>query len=273
LLLVQGRRWRPSICALAVLVALAFPIAVNASGPASGEFPRRCADFDAVAHVKGDPGPRSLHLAFSRIRARGIGCTTARKLILRASNSYDVRGWRCHEGRPDWDSQGNSYWTSLCRRHGTRRVAWRSEQYALRGHSGRASRTSSQTLPKLLRAEFTALFSTRPATMTFGASGNLLIGGPGVSRDQFRSGRFGHIRWTRWTTRKARGHGMIWANDCSPNCPEGTFDPSRVTVIASAGRSGRYKRLSLVYEVRGKRVHTHMALERLPVSPVAWHWQ
>ena len=127
--------------------------------------------------------------------------------------------------------------------------------------------------PTLLAADFTSQFATRPAGMSFGVSGNLIIGGPNVSSQRFRSGRYGHIRWTRWTTRRALGYGTLWLNNCSPNCPEGTYEPSRVVIKASNERSGRYSDLSLLYRLHGKRADIHLALKRLHDTPVNWDWQ
>jgi hypothetical protein len=126
--------------------------------------------------------------------------------------------------------------------------------------------------PKLLTGDFTSLFAVRPATISFGASANEIIAGPGISESQLQAGEMGHIRWSRWTPTIAAGHGLMWSNDCSPNCPEGAYHSSPVAIRARDGFSGRYRRLSYVYRAEGHRVHIHSRLRRMPGTPHAWEW-
>jgi hypothetical protein len=134
-----------------------------------------------------------------------------------------------------------------------------------------AARRSHQP-PRLLMGDFTSRFAVRPATISFGVSANEIIGGTGISLSQFEAGKLGHIRWSHWTSASAVGHGLMWSNDCSPNCPEGTYHAGTVAITAHDGFSGRYRRLSYVYRADGRRVHIHARLRRMPGTPDAWSW-
>ncbi len=120
--------------------------------------------------------------------------------------------------------------------------------------------------------DYTSRFTVRPATISFGASADEIIGGPGVSQGQFEAGDLGHIRWSHWTAASAVGHGLMWSNDRSPNCPEGTYHSSPVAIRAGDGFSGRYRRLSYVYRTEGHRLHIHSRLRRMQGTPDAWSW-
>jgi hypothetical protein len=126
--------------------------------------------------------------------------------------------------------------------------------------------------PPRLLVDDVSRFVARPAALSFGAGAGVIIGGAGISQGQFESGEVGHISWSRWTSASAAGHGLIWINDCSPNCPEGTYQASPVTIRARDGFSGRYRRLSYVYRADGRREHVHWRLKRIGGTPDAWTW-
>lgn len=126
--------------------------------------------------------------------------------------------------------------------------------------------------PTLLSADITSLFAVRPATISFGASANELIGGPGITQSQFKVGDYGHISWSRWTSASAVGRGLMWSNDCSPNCPEGTYHSSPVAIRAGDGNSGRFRWLSYNYRTEGHRLHIRSTLRRMPGTTDAWEW-
>jgi hypothetical protein len=131
---------------------------------------------------------------------------------------------------------------------------------------------SSGRPPTLLSADITSVFAVRPATISFGASADVLIGGPGITQSQFKAGDYGHISWSRWTSASAVGRGLIWSNDCNPNCPEGTYHSSQVAIRAGDGNSGRFRWLSYTYRTEGHRLHIHSTLRRMPGTTDAWEW-
>ncbi len=127
--------------------------------------------------------------------------------------------------------------------------------------------------PRLLRADYTADFAIRPATMFFGCCGQVLIGGAGVSSRQFRSGKRGHIRWTVWTTLGATGTGLLWIDDCTPDCANGTFQSHSVSITATDVRASRYTRLVLIYRFGGHLIRESSALKRLSdTRTLAYDW-
>jgi len=67
-----------------------------------------------------------------------------------------------------------------------------------------------------------------------------------------------HLRWTRWTSRGAAGHGTFWENLCKPNCADGHIEKMRakVTLRGSAavkGHPGDRQYTRLTAEFPGKR--------------------
>jgi hypothetical protein len=117
--------------------------------------------------------------------------------------------------------------------------------------------------PRLLAADVTSNFQVRPASMSFGCCGQSFITGPYVSSKNFRLRKWGHIAWRRWRATGAAGNGLMWLDDCTPNCARGTFQSAPVTIQASRVRNGRYTRLVLNYSFRGRRTVERLALKLL----------
>jgi hypothetical protein len=111
--------------------------------------------------------------------------------------------------------------------------------------------------PRLLRFDDTTRFAVRPATLTFGADGGVLVLGPGVSESSFRARHDGHIRWTVWSPISAHGAGTVWINQCRADCAAGHYTSYPVALQASRVVNGRYTRLMLSYR-RG----THPTVKR-----------
>jgi len=101
--------------------------------------------------------------------------------------------------------------------------------------------------PRLLRYDDTTRFVVRPATLSFGADGGILVLGPGVSPSAAHAGHDGHIRWTSWNATSAGGRGTVWINQCRPNCAAGNYVTYPVTLQAFQVSNGRYTRLTLSY--------------------------
>jgi hypothetical protein len=75
-------------------------------------------------------------------------------------------------------------------------------------------------------------FQVRPAMIVLGT---VAITGPQVSEQQYRAGRYGQIRWVRWSS-EAIGGGRAWV----PNGPGGAVRPHPATVRAWSVQDGRY---------------------------------
>lgn len=125
--------------------------------------------------------------------------------------------------------------------------------------------------PRLLRTDVSALFAVRPATISFGCCGQVLITGPGVR--SIRSGKLGHIRWAQWNRAQGKGHGLYWIDDCTPDCARGRFQSTPVTIEATRVRHDRYTRLLLIYRMGGNTVFDHRTLRRLSgAAGPAYQW-
>jgi hypothetical protein len=97
-------------------------------------------------------------------------------------------------------------------------------------------------------------FSVRPASIGYTGDGTGVIGGfDGTGkRDEAGQTSWGHIHWTSWAARSATGSGALWADDCEPDCAEGSFSPVAVQVHAFAPHHGHFTLLLLQYELEGK---------------------
>jgi hypothetical protein len=128
---------------------------------------------------------------------------------------------------------------------------------------GAAISRAASSSPRLLGTDVSSSFRVRPATMSLGCCGQFVIGGQGVSGGAFRSGRFGRIRWTQWTSAGAVGFGTLWIDTGVPSCGSGTFRPRRVSIEASGVRNGRYTQLQLIYRSGRRRIVDRRKLGRV----------
>lgn len=124
--------------------------------------------------------------------------------------------------------------------------------------------------PRLLRADISAQFRLRPATITFGAGADLIIAGPHVTTAEFRARHWGRIHWTRWDFVRASGNGLLWINTCIPNCARGTYHPHTIHLSAYRVRAGRYTRLQLDYRDGRRRVHRIASLGHIGGQTYDW---
>jgi Glycosyl hydrolase family 76 len=136
-----------------------------------------------------------------------------------------------------------------------------------------ATSVAASSLPRLLRLDVSSNFVVRPATMSFGCCGQFVIGGLDVSRAAFRSGRLGRIRWKPWVSAGSIGVGLLWVDNCVPNCASGTFRSRRVSIQASRLVNGRYTRLLLIYRSGKRQVFDRRKLERVAgLKEPAYQW-
>jgi hypothetical protein len=115
---------------------------------------------------------------------------------------------------------------------------------------------------RLLRFDDTTRFAVRPATLTFGADGGVLVLGPDVTQSSFQAHHDGHIRWTAWNATSAAGTATVWVNQCRPDCAAGHYTSSAGTVNASRVVNGRYTRLTLSYQRGSRSTVKHFRLMR-----------
>ncbi|QNP68408.1 hypothetical protein IAG44_02250 [Streptomyces roseirectus] len=59
--------------------------------------------------------------------------------------------------------------------------------------------------------------------------------------------RLTSLRWTRWDSSEARGHGVNVVNDCVPYCAAGTFRAYPVTVRLHAPKARHYTEVTLTF--------------------------
>jgi hypothetical protein len=62
----------------------------------------------------------------------------------------------------------------------------------------------------------------RPHAIAFGAGGSLFVR---------------QVTWSIWKSGVARGRGVVWVNDCSPSCAQGSYTESMATLSLSAART------------------------------------
>lgn len=102
-----------------------------------------------------------------------------------------------------------------------------------------AAATASGRGPARLLTNAGRDFRVRPAAIVLGM---VQIAGPHVSRQAYRAGHPGHIRWLRWAP-EAFGRGEAWV----PGGPSSPVRPYAASVRAWRVRAGRYTRLWWAY--------------------------
>jgi hypothetical protein len=98
-------------------------------------------------------------------------------------------------------------------------------------------------------------FQVRPEILPLSGDGTVFVGGPGWKARGRRILNFGAVRWTSFGGSEATGLGLLWLNNCQPNCAEGSFRHYSAAVTASAVRRGHYTRLKVESIVSKRRVN------------------
>lgn len=101
-------------------------------------------------------------------------------------------------------------------------------------------------------------FQIRPATISYTGDGTGYIGGlhgTGVRH-------LGRLKWTTYKGREGLGIGLVWLDNCRPDCAQGTFSASRVRVRVSDPASGHFRLLTLRYRYHGRRYVDHRLVHR-----------
>jgi Cutinase len=111
-------------------------------------------------------------------------------------------------------------------------------------------------------------FEVRPPVVTYTGDGSGVLGGfdgSGIDRTRHKF-NFGHLKWSAWTAEKAVGSGAVWLDDCNPDCADGTFTPTAVSVLGTAPRHGYFSRLTLKFSRDGKNVTDIRGVRHVPAS-------
>jgi hypothetical protein len=88
---------------------------------------------------------------------------------------------------------------------------------------------------------------TRPAVLSLSGDGTAFLGGRGWRAHGTRVSSFGRLEWTSFGGPTAGGRGLMWLNDCKPDCAGGSFQHYPARVRASAIRKGHYTRLTVSF--------------------------
>ena len=113
-------------------------------------------------------------------------------------------------------------------------------------------------LPGLFAGDYPVKFRVRPATVGgWTNDGSGYVGGA----DGDPPATFGHVKWSRWTSKTARGRGVVWVTTDRSSWHAGR----RTTIVAWRPRKGHFTRLSFSYDAgTGYRKHTFKLRERNP---------
>jgi hypothetical protein len=93
------------------------------------------------------------------------------------------------------------------------------------------------------------LFKVKPAVISYTGDGTAVVGGP----DGTSARHLGRLRWTTYNVHQGIAVGLLWLDDCKPNCAAGTFSPRKVNVhVFWPSARHRFRRLTLRYVYRGR---------------------
>jgi hypothetical protein len=101
-------------------------------------------------------------------------------------------------------------------------------------------------LPAVL-TEHNPAFQVRPATIDYTGDGSAVVGGLNGSGPR----HLGRLKWTTYNERQGSATGLLWINNCMPDCADGRFSSVRVSVKVFSPHSGHFRRLTLTYTYRG----------------------
>ena len=129
--------------------------------------------------------------------------------------------------------------------------------------AGAVPASAHAALPTVL-TQGTPTFEVRPAVISYTGDGTGIIGGS----DGTGARNPGHLKWTRYTSRRGAATGVVWINDCDPDCAGGRFRGVKATVAVSRPARGHFRRLTLRYTYDGQRYTDRRKLARHG----AWIW-
>jgi hypothetical protein len=102
--------------------------------------------------------------------------------------------------------------------------------------------------PSVLTQEH-PVFQVRPGVISYTGDGTGIVGG----LDGTGVRHLGRLHWTTYSDREGVATGKLWLDDCTPDCAQGTYSATRVQVHVFSPSHGRFRRLALRYEYKGKR--------------------
>jgi hypothetical protein len=109
-------------------------------------------------------------------------------------------------------------------------------------------------------------YKVRPAKILVSGDGSGVLGGAGFGDPP----DYGTIRWEKFRRSGARGSGLMFINDCDPDCAGGMMHGSKAAIRAWRVRKGHYTRLSARYEQNGETTTTRWKL--VVASPTHAYW-
>lgn len=129
-----------------------------------------------------------------------------------------------------------------------------------------AAPAQAQRLPTLFTGQYAHEpdFAVRPAVVAYTGDATGFLGG---AREPGH--RFGSLRWKRWSGERARAKGLVWLNDCRPNCADGRFHGYRASVTATHPRHHRFTRLKIKFARHG---HHRTDVRRLQKTGGTFAW-
>jgi hypothetical protein len=90
-------------------------------------------------------------------------------------------------------------------------------------------------------------FVVKPSTIDYTGDFSALVGG----RDGTSIRHPGHLKWSTYNKRQGIADGLLWVDNCLPNCAQGHFTSTRVHVNVYSPSKGHFRRLKLTYNYRG----------------------
>ena len=109
---------------------------------------------------------------------------------------------------------------------------------------------ASARLPTVLTQDSTRVFVVRPATIGYTGDGTGIIGG----RDGTDARHPGRLRWPVYNRRQGVGTGIVWLDDCEPDCADGAFHPYAARVHVFTPKHGHFTRLTVSFTYHGRHV-------------------
>lgn len=119
--------------------------------------------------------------------------------------------------------------------------------------------TAAASLPKVF-TQLNPAFQVRPAVISYTGDGTGIVGG-----SDGRSARYpGHLHWGRYNHTQGIARGVVWIDDCEPDCADGTFHPHKVYVHVYSASGGRFRKLTLSYSANGHHIVDRRKLRYFP---------